>query len=335
VANPDQADTDFDGVGDACATMPTAVFGDGFERADTSRWSGSVGVVSPAVFGDGFESGGTTGWSKAVGVDPAGCTPGAVLTITLPGGVPLVMVCISAGTFMMGSPVDERGRSDEEDLHQVTLTQGYWMGKYEVTQGQWQAVMGTLPNFTCSGPTYGVGPAYPVYCVSWTMVAGPGGFVEALNAFLASAGQPTGFRLPSEAEWERAARAGTQARFSHGDVLECGDGCEACGVHSQYMWWCGDMPNGWTSQPVGSRQPNGYGLYDMHGNEWEWVQDWWQQHLGTSPVTNPPGPATGSYRVLRGGGWGSTAQYCRSAVRSANYPGNTGNNLGFRLARSE
>ncbi len=254
------------------------------------------------------------------------------ITINLSGGVPLEMVYIPAGTFQMGSPAGERGRDDREDLHDVTLTQGYYMGKYEVTQAQWQAVMGGWMN-TCGD--YGVGADYPVYCVSWNDIAGAGGFVETLNAFLASTAQPTGFRLPTDAEWERAARAGNQYRFSHGDVLECGDNtCGACTLHDEYMWWCGNnSPD--SSKPVGSKLPNDFGLHDVHGNLLEWAQDWYTHHLGTSPVENPTGPPTGSIRVNRGGAWGNYAQYCRAATRGNGYgPDSRHQSLGFRLART-
>jgi formylglycine-generating enzyme required for sulfatase activity len=242
------------------------------------------------------------------------------------------LVLVPAGVFQMGSPVGERGRwSDKEDLHEVTLTSGYYIGRYEVTQGQWAAVMGSWTN-TCEN--YGVGADYPVYCVSWNAIAGVGGFVETLNAYLVSTAQPAGFRLPTEAEWERAARAGNQYRFSHGDVLECDDYSGACPAHDAYMWWWGSLPYTVSAYPVGSRMANGYGLYDMHGNRHEWVQDYFQYHLGTSPVTDPTGPGTGTYRVIRGGSWANFARFCRSAARYDFDPSGTYHDFGFRLART-
>ena len=277
------------------------------------------------IFADGFESGDTSAWSATFG------NPGR-LVVELPGGVLLALKYMPSGTFWLGSPVDERGRLDREDLHQVTLTQGYYVGQTEVTQGQWEAVTGTPMLLDCG--SYGVGADYPVYCVSWNDIAGAGGFVDQLNAYLLSTGQPTGLRLPTEAEWERAARAETQTRFSHGDVLECDDYCGACTTHDQYMWWCGSQPYG-ASQPVGSRLANGYGLYDMHGNVYEWVQDWYTQYLGFDPVADPSGPGTGSDRVFRGGYWADGAQYGRSAGRDGSY-GLDGRDygIGFRLART-
>ena len=286
------------------------------------------------IFSDGFESGDTCAWSSSVPLLPCA---GSEITVNLPGDVPLVMVYIPPGSFMMGSPLDERGRdgtSPDEDLHQVTLTRGYYIGKYEVTQAQWEAVMGRPPLEGC-GTSYGVGDDYPVYCVSWTYdITGAEGFLEKLNAHLVSTAQPGAglFRLPSDAEWERAARAGTQTRFSFGDVLECGDECEACSIHDQYMWWCGNQSG--HTEPVGSKLGNSYGLHDMHGNISEWVQDWYTQSLGTNPQTDPTGPASGIYRVVRGGSWLNYAWGCRSADRHFYPPGFNGNLFGFRVART-
>lgn len=233
----------------------------------------------------------------------------------------------------MGSPPDERNRVDQEDLHQVTLTQDYYIGKYEVTQAQWAAVMGSTPDLSCFGGPHGVGPENPVYCVSWADIAGAGGFFAQLNAHLNSTGQVTGIRLPTEAEWERAARGGNQHRFSHGDVLDCTDDCESCAVNDVFMWWCGnDDPHG--TKPIGTKRNNPFGLYDMHGNMYEWVNDWFTTHLGTAPAVDPTGPTTGDYRVLRGGGWPNDSMYCRSANRFNTTPDDYDYYIGFRVARS-
>ncbi len=292
---------------------------------------GSVvsGWAQDMIFADNFEYGPDRGcmwWSM---VEGGGQTCEMVISLEPGEAVTMTLMYIPPGAFLMGSPVGERGRYDREDLHEVTLTPGYYVGKYEVTQGQWAAVMGSWTN-TCGSS--GVGADYPVNCVSWNDVAGDGGFVETLNAYLASMAQPTGFRLPTEAEWERAARAGNQYRFSHGDVLECDDYTGACPAHDVYMWWGGSQPYTADAHPVGSRQANGYGLYDMHGNEWEWVQDWYQDYLGTSPATDPTGPEPGSYRVIRGGDWYGYAQFCRSASRSHYDPTSRHSGVGFRLA---
>ncbi len=279
---------------------------------------------APATLPAGFWS--TMMRAAVTAVDPGGSSQEMI--VYLPGDVPLEMVWIPPGSFLMGSPLDERGRSTNEDLHSVTLTQGYWMGRYLVTQLQWEAVMGT-PMPTSCGSTYGMGWQYPVYCVSWNDIAAAGGFVERLNTYLGT----TTFRLPTEAEWERAARAGTQTRFSHGDVLECGDLCEECATHGQYMWWCGNA--GVTSHPIGTKLPNGFGLYDMHGHLFEWVQDWHVVALGTAPVIDPAGPGTGTNRSVRSGRYGGQAKDCRSAVRFGSAPSLRHQSWGFRLAKSE
>jgi len=276
------------------------------------------------------ETYGTSYRAAVTAVDPGG--GGETITITLPGGVPMELVYIPAGTFWMGSPADERGRGDNEDLHEVTLTRGYYLGRTEVTQGQWEAVMGENP---ASG--YGEGDDYPVYRVSWYDICGGSTGVDCLaDSFIGRVNAHLGsnlYRLPTEAEWERAARAETRTEFSfpvpaEWDIL-CGSFPEA----EPYMWWCGNNdPFG--TNPVQTKQANGYGLHDMHGNLWEWVADWYDGSLGTSSVENPTGPDSGSGRVVRGGGWGSFAQYCRSANRDYSNPGYRGL-VGFRLARSE
>lgn len=276
-----------------------------------------------------------TGDPTTIAMQGRKCVAAEEITITLPGGVPMDLVHIPAGTFEMGSPTDERGRSDKEDLHQVTLTQGYYFGKYEVTQAQWQAVMGTNPAHD-----YGVGDNYPVNHVSWDDICGGStgsdclgeSFIGRLNTYLGT----NAFRMPTEAEWERAARAGTQTAFSF-DTSTNPDWDTVCGAFPEaedYMWWCGNNdPYG--TKPVGSKLPNPYGLYDMHGNVYEWVGDWHETHLGTDPDQNPTGPASGSYRVARGGYWSHYARGCRSAGRSHKTPSYRSFVYGFRLARSE
>jgi len=214
--------------------------------------------------------------------------------------------------------------------HQVTLTHDYYLGKTEVTQAHWQAVMGTpMPN-TCDDA--GVGDDYPVYCITWNDIAGAGGFIEKMNEAL----ETQGFRLPTEAEWEHAARGGTTTRYSYGDALECSDECEACSTHDQFVNWCGNSPSG--AQPVGSKQANPFGLYDMHGNVWEFVQDRYGEHSGGHMV-DPTGPSSGNDRVIKGGDWGGEAQYLRSASRVSANPGDPGIDaanagIGFRIAAS-
>jgi formylglycine-generating enzyme required for sulfatase activity len=260
------------------------------------------------------------------------------VTVTLAGGVPLVIVQVPAGSFTMGSPAGELGRDpDEGPQHQVTLTKDIYLGKYEVTQAQWQAVMGTTPAHD-----NGVGPDYPVYFVSWNDICGSGatcgasdGFVKRLNDHLTSTGQPGAgkFRLPSEAEWENAARAQTTGPFSFAAPATWDTACGSFPEAVTHIWWCGNAAS--TAHPVGQKLPNPWGIFDMHGNVYEWVNDWYgQSYYASTPASDPPGPTTGSYRVARGGFWGDNAQYCRSAYRSAASPGNRYGDIGFRLATS-
>jgi len=286
-------------------------------------------VADDLIFRGDFESGDLCDWSEVV--PPPGNCP---ISIDLPNGAAMDLVYIPAGVFFMGSSEDERGRSSNEDLHEVSLTQGYFMGATEVTQGQWQAVTGSPMSYSC-GITFGIGADYPVYCVSWDDIAGPGGFFELLNAHLTSTGQPGAgmFRLPTEAEWERGARGGTQTEFSFAASpdwdLECGPFQEA----DLHMWWCGN--DNTQSEPVGSKLSNPYDVHDMHGSLWEWVQDWYVFHIGYDPVIDPTGPASGTYRVVRGGFWAENAEDCRSASRHFNNPSGSSAAYGFRVVRSE
>lgn len=242
-------------------------------------------------------------------------------TATLPNGVKLEMVAIPAGTFQMGST---NGGSDEKPVHSVRLTQPFLLGRYEVTQAQWRAVMGTTIeqqrdkcsqqyNTTCN--LYGTGDNYPMYYVSWDEVQE---FIKRLNA--GSGGG--GYRLPTEAEWEYAARAG-----SGGDYGNVGG---RAGALAEMGWYDGNSGN--ASHAIGQKKANDWGLYDMHGNVWEWCSDWYGDY-SSDAVTNPTGAAAGSDRVYRGGSWNSTATYARAAYRFYNTPDSRGS-VGFRLART-
>lgn len=183
--------------------------------------------------------------------------------------------------------------------------------------------MGTNPSYFTS-----CGGNCPVEKVSWDDIRGANGFVAKLNQLLGT----TKFRLPTEAEWERAARGGTQTRFSFGDALS-GDGdCEANAEANPYVWWCGNAAD--KTHEVGTKLANAYGLYDTHGNVWEWVEDWYGTYPSTAQ-TNPPGVSTGSDRVVRGGGWGYSLLYARSANRYFGSPDIRNGNVGFRLSRSQ
>jgi formylglycine-generating enzyme required for sulfatase activity len=259
---------------------------------------------------------------------------GPIIVYLGPGNtVPLVLMRIVGGVpFMMGAPAGERAsHSYEQPQHLVTIAQDYYLGKFEVTQAQWQAVMGSNP-----ATGYGVGPDYPVYYVSWSDIAAAGGFIEKLNQHLTTTGEAGAgkFRLPTEAEWEYAARAGTTERFSHGDVLECSDYCESCATHAQYMWWCAN--SGAVTHQKGEKLANLWGLFDMHGNVWEWVQDWWHETYTGAPTDgNAWVVPSGSNRVIRGGSWDVDTGDCRSARRADGNPDDRNLDIGFRLARSQ
>ncbi len=215
-------------------------------------------------------------------------------------------VRIPVGEFGMGSTSSEV-RSDEQPVTRVTISRAFYMGRYEVTQGQWEAVMGSNPSHfeEC-------GPDCPVELVTWNEVQE---FIGKLNAMPGEAPH----RLPTEAEWEYAARAGTGGdRFgSDLDVI---------------AWYSGN--SGRRTHAVGGKAPNGYGLHDMLGNVWEWVQDWHGTYPGDAG-TDPQGPVSGLDRVLRGGGWTSNAEYCRASHRLEFPPdGIKFRSLGFRLVRT-
>ncbi len=246
------------------------------------------------------------------------------IVIDLPGlpedATPLVLVRIPAGSFMMGRYAGEQDSSSAEDpQHQVTISQDFYLGKYEVTKAQWTAVMGTTP---WSGYSYILSdPNSPAAWISWNDCQN---FVTELNKL----SQGT-FRLPSEAEWEYACRAGTTTRFYWGDDSNYS-------MISDYAWWRGNAydANERYAHVVGLKLPNAWGLYDMSGNVLEWCHDWY----GTYPsgaVTDPAGPASGSYRVLRGGFSSYYAHYCRSVSRSSFNPYLRLNYLGLRIMRTQ
>ena len=242
-----------------------------------------------------------------------------LISFTLPGDASLEMVWIEPGTFQMGSPSSERGRnSDEGPVHEVTISRGFYLGKYEVTQGQWESVMGTRPwqgkNYVRSGSRY------PAVYVSWEDAQE---FIRRLNTSLGS----NVYRLPTESEWEYACRAGTTTRWSFGDDESQ---LRDYAWYDDNAWYVGEQ----YGHSVGTKRANLWGLYDMHGNVWEWVQDWYgSTYYRSSPSVDPAGPSSGSNRVLRGGSFYRSARYVRSADRINNSPGGRYNFVGFRLLR--
>ncbi len=253
--------------------------------------------------------------------------------------IPEGYVRIEPGEFTMGSPEDELrlglGRFGDETQHRVTVTRAFALKATEVTQAEWRAVMGTDPSgFADCGDTC------PVEQVSWFDA------VDYVNRVSDAEGLPrcyaddadrtfagldcTGYRLPTEAEWEYAARAGTQTAYHTGvnTQTDCNDDPNL----NLAGWYCGN--SGDTTHPVGQKQVNAWGLYDMHGNVWEWVHDWGAAYPAGAAV-DPAGPASDRmFRVYRGGSWNNDAQNVRSAYRFSYTPARRRNFLGFRPSRS-
>ena len=250
-------------------------------------------------------------------------------TVLLPGNVRMEMVWIPAGSFMMGRHPGEAGSNpvDENPQHEVTISQGFWMGKYLVTQGQWKAVMGNYHMSYNPGTTT---DNHPVSSVSWgyagAIVEGAPdfSFVSSLNAAMPDAH----FRLPTEAEWEYACRAGTTTRYYWGEDLDNAE----IGNYAWYVGNCSANVSDLAPHPVGQKLPNAWGLYDMVGNIYERVQDYYAIYPDV-PVTDPTGPAAGQFLVYRGGNFGSDASRCRSASRHAWCQYDSYSDIGFRVVR--
>ena len=238
----------------------------------------------------------------------------------------------------MGSTSSTAG-DDEQPLTRVRISRGFWLGKHEVTQGQWEAAMGSNPS-----QFEACGAECPVERVSWDDVQG---FIRRLN------GRAGGshYRLPTEAEWEYAARAGSEGDTYAGDMRILGrnnapvlDGIAWYGGNSGVSYSGGYGCSDWEGKqnrsercgphPVGRKKPNAWGLHDMLGNVWEWVEDWHGEYPGGA-VTDPEGPSTSSSRVARGGSWNSYARYCRAAYRGSYSPGARSLYIGLRLLRIE
>jgi len=218
----------------------------------------------------------------------------------------------------MGSPEDEAGREDHEGpRHQVTISSDFYMGKYEVTQAQWKAVMGNNPSADSIDAqqhgTFGIGNDHPVYYVSWNDCQS---FIEKLNKMHFAPGQ---FRLPTDAEWEYACRAGTTTRFYWGDDPDYNE-------IGRYAWYQGNSES--QAHAVGQKVPNAWGLCDMSGNVYEWCGDGPREYSST-PQVDPVGSVTSSQRALRGGGWYQAGYYCRSAFNHSY--GTVSRYIGLRL----
>jgi formylglycine-generating enzyme required for sulfatase activity len=254
--------------------------------------------------------------------------PFGEIVINLPGvplgARPLALARIPAGDFQMGSrddPSSDWSNPSEHPLHSVTIDYDFYLGRFEITQAQWQAVMGSNPSFfdIC-------GDDCPVEQITWNDAQA---FVAALNALVPG----VEFRLPSEAEWEYACRAGTTTRFYFGDS-DCSPlNCNPCELDS-YAWWCGNTFS-YTTRLVAQRLPNPFGLYDTGGNVWEWCQDRWHDTYAGAPSDGSAWETGDSPdRVLRGGGWESAAE-CRSAYRTSAPEGEAVFGGGLRVLLTE
>jgi formylglycine-generating enzyme required for sulfatase activity len=252
------------------------------------------------------------------------------------------MVSVPAGTFQMGSPEGELGRYANEKPHEVKLSKGFLIGKTEVTQGQWKAVMGEKNNPSVFKKC---GDDCPVEHVSWFEAA------EFCNKLSQQEGLSrcysgnakdgyrwekgcAGYRLPTEAEWEYAARAGSAGAFSSGGIAKTE--CEAEPSLTETGWYCGSTGAGKAAlgtHKAAQLKPNAFGLFDMNGNVSEWVWDWSGEYP-KGPVSDPTGPAEGSYKVFRGGGFYQVAKFARSADRAQYSPAIQDAALGLRVART-
>ena len=224
------------------------------------------------------------------------------------------LVALDPGTFEMGSPATEYGRGDDETRHPVTLTRKVYIGEHEVTQAEWKQVMGTTPS------QFSDCARCPVETVDFYQVST---FLSRLNAENAA----MRYRLPTEAEWEYACRAGTTTAFSSGRAISTGqanyDG------RFPYSGGSGGVTLG-KAAPVGSHPPNAWGVFDMHGNVWEWTGDWYGEYAA-GPATDPDGAPKGRARVIRGGSWRFSANSMRCALRYTHAPQDKGSSLGFRI----
>ena len=276
------------------------------DRKTISISEGQTASITGTLASNAVASSNTSGYSSSSSSMASGSN---AISIPVKDGISIDMVKVEAGTFMMGATSEMKDPySDEKPVHQVTLTNDYYMGKYEVTQALWEAVMG-------SNPSYFKGDNLPVEKVSWNDCQE---FISKLNSLTGRK-----FRLPTEAEWEYAARGGKKSR-----------GYQYSGSRkiSDVAWYEGNSRS--KTHPVGRKQANELGIYDMSGNVWEWCSDWYGSYSSSSQ-TNPMGSDSGAKRVRRGGSWCYIARICRSSYRYGDAPDCRGLYLGLRLALSE
>jgi formylglycine-generating enzyme required for sulfatase activity len=229
------------------------------------------------------------------------------------------LVLIPKGTFMMGSPETEKGRQENETQHEVTISKDYYLGVHEVTQAQYETVMGKNPSHFQGAKVGNENADLPVENVSWDDAVE---FCKKLSDLPEEKKAGRVYRLPTEAQWENACRAGSKTAYLFGDEE---------GLLPEYGWFNRNSSN--RTHTVGLLEPNAWGLYDMHGNVWEWCSDWYGEYP-KGAVRNPTGPKVGSDRVCRGGSWDFEAANCRSAFRNWNYPSLRLDYYGLRVALS-
>jgi formylglycine-generating enzyme required for sulfatase activity len=226
----------------------------------------------------------------------------------------MTLVLIPPGELLMGAPDSDTGaQAAAKPQHRVRITAPFYLGTHEVTQQQYDQVMGTNPS------RFRDDPQRPVENVSWSQAAE---FCRRLSELPDELAAGWVYRLPTEAQWEYACRAGSTTAYSHGDSAK---------TLADHAWHHDN--SGGTTHPVGQKRPNAWGLYDMHGNAWEWCADWYSDdYYAWSPTDDPTGPELGEYRVFRGGGWRYVAASCTAAFRSRGNPKLPGDGRGFRVA---
>lgn len=277
----------------------------GKQIPDTSKFCPECGQkVTPMAGGSS---------SQAAPTAPSPSSGGGSLPGTITNSIGMKFVLIRAGEFMMGAgPEDEEARDDEKPQHLVRITKDFYMGQYPVTQGQWQALMGNNPSHFKGSPDL------PVENVSWYDAKN---FADKLSA-KEKVKEKVKYRLPTEAEWEYAARAGTTDKYYWGNWMD-GD----------YCWY--DENSGNKTHPVGQKKPNEWGLYDMLGNVYEWCRDQCgKDYYGKSPAADPTGPSFGDFRALRGGSWCDESNLVRVSNRYGRAPAYRYRSYGFRLVRA-